>query len=374
MKNLKILCLLALLMAITDYARATTEYVFSKEDTVEIQFGDNSKILIVVESKEDLKKLQQYDINAMLSELNLKVEESGDGKEVLVIKDQQGTKYLKDTTIVYEQSEFTDLESEFEEQFDNMSATGAVSANSETSTEQKEDFWDDQKPAKKNSFRGKRTMHKSILDFGMNNYMKGDGGFPDEDNAPYSVKPWGSWYVALGPTFQTNIKGKFGLEWGATVSWYNFKYQDPTYRIFKGEESVYWEQPDLPGARRSKLTVTYLNAVLVPVLDFGYDRRVKVRENGNKVTYLNHNENKIRVGLGGYVGYRLDSYSKFVWTDGGKRKNHTKSNYFLNNVRYGLRFIVGFSQVDFFVNYDLNPLHNEGRGPDLNAFSFGISF
>jgi hypothetical protein len=28
--------------------------------------------------------------------------------------------------------------------------------------------------------------------------------------------------------------------------------------------------------------------------------------------------------------------------------------------------------LDVFFNYDLNDLFNEGRGPELNAFSFGI--
>jgi hypothetical protein len=43
-------------------------------------------------------------------------------------------------------------------------------------------------------------------------------------------------------------------------------------------------------------------------------------------------------------------------------------------MRYGLRGQIGFNDIDLFVNYDMNDLFTEGKGPQLNAFSFGITF
>jgi hypothetical protein len=59
--------------------------------------------------------------------------------------------------------------------------------------------------------------------------------------------------------------------------------------------------------------------------------------------------------------------------DGDREADKDSSNIFLNNVRYGIRFQVGYRGVDMFLNYDVSPLFSENRGPELNAFSFGFT-
>ena len=87
-----------------------------------------------------------------------------------------------------------------------------------------------------------------------------------------------------------------------------------------------------------------------------------------------HHSESFRVGLGPYVGYRVDSYSKSVIKyDGEKHKDHSHQNFYLDNLRYGLRLQIGFRDADVFINYDLNELYTAGKGPKLNAFSFGIT-
>ncbi len=375
MNKIKIIIATMVLMAAHQISFAGIDQKIVKEDTVEIAFGNNSKIIILVNSKEDLEKLQKYDLNSMLAELSLQVDESEDEK-VLVIEDTSGKKFLKDTTIVIneriENDEFAEMEEEFEREFErDYHRDNDDGDNNETY----DNWWEHTEfDGQTKVVRGKRTKHRSFMDFGMNNYYE-NGSFPDQSNAPYSVKPFGSWYVALGPTFQTKIAGKLGVEWGAQVSWYNFKYQDPAQRIDMDENTVFWETSLLPSPVKSKLTVTYLNAVLIPVYDFGYSTRVKKYEDGRTTKYINHNSDKFRIGLGGYIGYKLDSYSKFVWRENGdKKKDHVKKSYYTDNFRYGVRFVMGIENVDLFLNYDMNNLFYEDRGPKLNAFSFGISF
>jgi hypothetical protein len=60
--------------------------------------------------------------------------------------------------------------------------------------------------------------------------------------------------------------------------------------------------------------------------------------------------------------------------DGDKEKEKNRDNYYLNNVRYGLRLQLGFKDTDLFFNYDMNELFMAGKGPKLSAFSFGVSF
>jgi hypothetical protein len=45
---------------------------------------------------------------------------------------------------------------------------------------------------------------------------------------------------------------------------------------------------------------------------------------------------------------------------------------YVNNVRYGLRSEIGVGSVTMFFNYDLNDLFEPGKGPELQAMSFGI--
>ena len=74
------------------------------------------------------------------------------------------------------------------------------------------------------------------------------------------------------------------------------------------------------------------------------------------------------------MGYRIDSYTKQMYYENGdKMKTHNHDNYYLNNLRYGLRLQLGFRDTDIFFNYDMNELFTDGKGPKLNAFSFGIT-
>lgn len=201
----------------------------------------------------------------------------------------------------------------------------------------------------------KRTDNEFVFDLGLNNYLE-NGSFPDESNATYGLRPLGSRYIAVGNEFRTRIGGKksplylnYGLEFSAN----NFMF-DRDVLIEKGAEGVAFPEAgrDL---KKSKLTVWYVSLPVMPMFNFG------PRDSG-----------KFRIGAGGYVGYRIHSYSKIMYFEEGKRKEHDRSNFYLNNFRYGLIGQVGFKDINIFVKYDLNTLFAEGRGPELNALSFGI--
>ena len=226
---------------------------------------------------------------------------------------------------------------------------------------------EDSKPEKK---RKMRTTHGLDIDLGINNYLK-DGKSPEATNELYAVKPFGSWYVGLSGTNRTNFGGAFFLEWGGKIDWYNFKFQNESVRIGKDDTEVFFledTRTDIDPVK-SKLTAAYVDAFLVPTLRFG--------DSGNdrdNWCFDWDDKEGFRIGVGGYAGYKIGSYSKFVYEEGGdKRKEKDKDSYYLNNWRYGARLQVGFREVDFFVNYDISELFVENKGPQLNAFSFGIT-
>lgn len=205
----------------------------------------------------------------------------------------------------------------------------------------------------RNSRRG--TQHNINFDLGMNNYIHPNGNFPDANDELYTVKPFGSWFVGVNSMTKVNVFGPVFFEFGGGISWYNFKFQNTSVRMLKDNDRVVFYE-DTNGYNnyiKSKLGITYLNIQALPGIEIKRD---------------------FRLYGGMYAGYRVGSRSKMVYDDGKRNKNIDKNNYFLSNFRYGIRAQVGIRSMDVFFNYDLNPLFEENRGPELNAFSFGIIF
>ena len=221
---------------------------------------------------------------------------------------------------------------------------------------------------KKKTKRNFGTQHGLGLDIGFNNYLN-DGKFPEEGTAP-TVRPWGSWYVALKIKNETHATGIFYLNWGFDVSWYNFKFENRDTRIVKGPDNVQFERDTQDfDFIKSKLTAAYLNASFVPTFRLSGNRSAGWFWGGVC------ERDGFSIGLGGYGGYRLDSYARYVFKEEGeKQKDRDRSDFFLNNWRYGLRMELGFDGIDLFFNYDLNELFASGKGPELNAISFGLAF
>ena len=220
---------------------------------------------------------------------------------------------------------------------------------------------------------GPQSFSKAVLEIGMNNYLE-NGDFPDANAAPYAVRPWGSWYVGLGWSRSNYLSKSFLIEWGGLFSWYNFKLEDDNIVINKGPDMVeFVPLPSEFNGKKSKLTTSYFNVSVVPMFDFsGNKRKVKSLESGS-VKIENYKKQGFKIGIGAYAGYRLGSHSKIKFKENGdtdKDKEH--SSFYLQNFRYGLRARIGIKSLDLFFNYDLNELFEEGRGPELNAFSFGI--
>ncbi|MBX2898159.1 MAG: hypothetical protein KF775_00825 [Cyclobacteriaceae bacterium] len=305
-------------------------------DTVVIKVGSGSKLILAVQDKKDLETMKQYDFQKLIADLITKLE--------------------KEDTTRHTKSSGEYLKAEPDPQPEHV----------ESSTE--EDWGVDWSRDHKHKRYSKRTYHSINFDLGTNNYLSASG-FPDQDNSLYTVKPWGSWYVGINSVQRTRLANKFYMEWGLGVSWYNFKFQNAQTTMDKDDNSVLFAVDTRDADfSKSKLTAAYLNASLVPMLDFG--------SNAHKPSFFDgNNARSFRIGAGPYVGYRIDSYSKQVFNENGaERKPRNRDNFYLNNLRYGLRLQVGFNDVDLFFNYDMNELFAENKGPQLNAFSFGITF
>ncbi|HAA14599.1 MAG TPA: hypothetical protein DCE41_24100 [Cytophagales bacterium] len=208
-----------------------------------------------------------------------------------------------------------------------------------------------------------RTEDSWNLEVGLNNVLTDIVAFPIDQ--PYNLSTWESHYIALARNYSTKLAGPLYMEYGASVSWYNFVFDDADVRAMRGADEIEfsYDTSDIVHIR-SKIQAPYVNVHFVPVLDL------------SKGTLDRSYQGKgFRIGAGGYAGYRIGGRTKVVFEDNGDRQRlRDTDNLFLENFRYGVRGQIGFRGVDLFLNYDLNEVFASGRGPELNAFSFGLVF
>ncbi|MCU0469839.1 MAG: PorT family protein [Arcicella sp.] len=198
--------------------------------------------------------------------------------------------------------------------------------------------------------------------FGLNSFTNTGSIGGAYNSKDFELSPFGSRYFGFGWTRSGTIsrgkKAALKVSYGLEFSWYNFMLENNAFFVKNTDNIGFADYRDAKGNQvalcRNKLTVANINIPVMPYIAF---------KKGSTVTYI---------AAGGYVGYRLDSYTKTKEEDSG-RKEWNHSSFFLNNVRYGLAFELGLNNFpDLFVNYDLNNMFQDGRGPKIGGISFGI--
>ncbi len=336
-----------LLLFITLFAQAQ-----KKADTVVIKVGEASKVIFAIQDKKDLETLKHYNFQSLMDDMIAKLDKR-DSSQLAA----PASNYLKDSTQTTSSTEEWPTEADRARYRENNYRSNRYdSDHSDTYSSY----------TSRRSYR-RRTYSSFNIDIGTNNYLE-NGKFPGDANKIYTVRPWGSWYVALNSTQRTRLSNKFFLEWAGGISWYNFKFQNDKTLLTKDDNGVTFSE-DLRTNKfdKSKLTVVYVNLSAVPMIDFAGNNRKPGLFSGN-------HSRGFRMGAGPYIGYRIDSYTKQVYEqDGDDKVERHHDPYYLNNIRYGIRAQFGFRGTDFFFNYDMNDLFVAGKGPQLNAFSFGVT-
>ena len=176
------------------------------------------------------------------------------------------------------------------------------------------------------------------------------------------LRPFSSRYVSVEFSESlTLIKGKksaFKLGLGISFDWYNFMFDHNRLVQKANQGAIFQPKFDAQGKdialSKNKLTVSYINIPIMPHVVFSKNSGVQM------------------VGIGGYVGYRIDSWTKSI-EEKTENLNRVSSNFNLNQFRYGLRAEFAFKKLpNLFFNYDLSPLFEKNSNPNLAGFSFGI--
>lgn len=315
-------------------------------DTVVVELAKSSKLMLTIHDRDDIELLRHYDFQGLFDDILSQLEDDTD-------------------------TELDEDDQEIEFEFDEADVDINVDQDDEDEDEYENDEYGDADEIDIDDDEDTENWGDRIsgnLDLGLGNYLS-SSGFPDEEGAQYAVKPWGSWYLALGTIYHMRVNEAFKVEWGLGFSMYNFKFEDERTLLTENATGVEFTRDTRDFVfLKSKLSVNYINFSVLPMIEFGHFME---DDDGN---WKGHRRN-FRIGAGVYGGYRLHSFTKQKYeVDGDVEKEKNKDNFYLNNLRYGLRFQFGIRDVDFFFNYDLNSLFAEDRGPELNAYSFGIIF
>ncbi|MGA0556149.1 outer membrane beta-barrel protein [Larkinella sp. VNQ87] len=334
--------LTTVLLLLGSLAWAAPEH--SKADSLVILFGNKTRLVIHSEDKEGIRQLSSYDINKIIRDMGLKLDSVRTGETFIVIDQNKVQRYLQDTVLVVTQQDgevrVTIKESEGRSYDRSERDNNSDWSERNRSRRRKKDNWE---------------IGAEGGGFGLNTLIEktANARYPSET---YRLRPLGSRYISLAlsqaPTLARSQHVSFKLFYGLEVSWNNYMFDNEVIAQ-KGTDGVVFADAgrDL---RKTKLTVCSINLPVVPRLSF-------YNNSGRKLGHL---------GFGGFAGYRVDSYTKIKEQDGNKERQH--SNFYLNDFRYGLVAHIGIARTNFFIKYDMNPLFQTDKGPDVRALSFGI--
>jgi hypothetical protein len=308
-------------------------------DTVEVELAGSSKVIFITHDSNDLQQLKQYDFQALFDDILVQLEKKDTTQLPETAKPAPPSSIDHDVTVIHDDEDDWDHD------------------------------WDDEDDYEGDHTHNRFPHSRQIfnMDFGMNNYFE-NGNFQSTGNAQYTVHPWGSWYVGFNGVHRTHFSEHFSLEASLGVSWYNFKFEEENTLITETEDGVSFQpDPRELDFTKSKLTVSYLNVAIIPMFN--------TNDSHHYGDWWHSRDGEFRIGVGPYAGYRLDSYTKQQYEiDGDKHRDKDHNNFYIPDIRYGLRLQVGVHALDLFFNYDLSTLFTGGDSPELNAYSFGITF
>lgn len=221
------------------------------------------------------------------------------------------------------------------------------------------DFFSNEKCAKSE----KRTTSQFVFAFGANNLVT------DQQVAHSDFKYWKSHFYEWGLTYNTRILKEDNLlhfKYGMSLIYNNLRATDDRYFVKNGS------QTDLVSSTIHLDESRFRNVyIMVPMhLEFDFTKK-EIRDDAN---YFRTHQG-VRVGLGGFAGFRVKSKQILCFDDasGNDVEQKTKGNYNVNDFNYGLSTYVGYKSTSLYLKYDLQPLF-EKNVVDQNNISLGLRF
>jgi hypothetical protein len=321
----------------------------SKSDTTIVEFTDKGvkkRVTVYTSSKRDFDLPKTLDLDNVLKSIGV---DSLERQKAIILAGKDGEK--QDTILVIARDgrsikivakapkEGMMKRDTLRNDSDDHWSRGEENDKERTYSDKKE------KPKKSGRFFSRSDFG---IYLGLNNWSKGN-------TTGSSLDTWGSRYFAL--SLQRNatlINGKqvdLAFTYGPEIAWNNFMFEGNNVVEMSGNQVTFKDFGK--NLDKTKLVVPTLNFPMM--LNFGFE------------------ESKFKIGLGGYLGYRVGGYRKIKYEDGKKEKQ--KGSYGLNDFRYGLTAELGRRKgLTFFFRYDLSEMFKAEQlnTKGLQAWSVGL--
>jgi len=203
-----------------------------------------------------------------------------------------------------------------------------------------------------------RVKTHVIVDLGLNALTNKGSGAPE-------LRTLGSRYISLNLDAHVRLGGTHSpayIIFGPEFAFNNYMLEGNNKWINQnGMTSVVLET----NGRQYQKTKLATSTFTVPLMF-----QLSLREKNASGT---RSRSGFTIGAGGFVGYRLGSWTKLKYFEDGntyKDKNH--GSYNLTDWQYGLQGVIGYHGLTFFAKYNLNDLFRENQGPKAQTLSFGI--
>jgi len=209
----------------------------------------------------------------------------------------------------------------------------------------------------------KRTTSQFVFATGVNN-LATDGKVAGSD-----FRYLGSHFYEWGNTYNTRLlknNNLLHLKYGYSVMYNNLRPTDNRVFVKNGD------QTNLEVSATHLDDSRFRNVYLVAPLHLEFDFSKNKSKDG-KAFFQSHQS--VRVGLGGYAGFRLKSkqFQKFEDTDGNDITVKDKGDFNVNSFIYGVSAYIGYKETSLYVKYDLNPMF-ENNTVKQNNISLGVRF
>ena len=207
----------------------------------------------------------------------------------------------------------------------------------------------------------KHTSSNFIFDLGLNAFVNQQqyltaAGQPEA----VDLRTEGSRYVNIGLDWATRLGGKhspLSLTVGPQFAFNNYMLSGNNKWVSANGRTDVVHQPDGRQLQKSKLASSSINLPLM--------LRLQLRDAHYKPAFT--------LGAGGFVGYRIKSWTKQKYTNEGTvYKDKEDGSYNMENFLYGLQGTIGYGSLQFFAKYNMNKLFKTNAGPDTQVLSFGV--
>ena len=194
-----------------------------------------------------------------------------------------------------------------------------------------------------------------VLDLGLNALVN-RGAAPNR----VDLRPWGSRYISLGLLYYQRLGGEHSplyLMLGPEFAFNNYMLEGNNRWVSQNGQTTVVAETSGRQYQKTKLATSTLNLPLMLSL--------KLRNQ--------HHQRTLTLGAGGFVGYRLGSWTKLKYFENGdtyKDKDH--GSYNLQDWQYGLQGTIGYGHLTLFAKYNLNQLFRDNQGPQAQTLAFGI--